>query len=299
MDVVHCFQYFTLPTFLAAGFGWLRRRPVFVSDLGGGGWTPGYQIDQSRWLTAQLPISRYAARELPGRNKAHEVIYGGVDPERYPMRPELAHDGSIVFLGRILPHKGIHHLIDAVDPSVPLHVVGPAPDPEYLSLLRRAATGKLVSFHHGLSDQEVVAFLHRAMALVHPTPVDDTGSARAHELLGLAPLEAMACGCPVVASDVASLPEVVADEESGLLIAPNDPRTIREALDRLGREPNLWVRLSAGARARVVADFTWDAVARRCRTLYTRSFRSDPGDGVSSRVAERRPAPDLAPPVDP
>ncbi|MES1211166.1 MAG: glycosyltransferase, partial [Acidobacteriota bacterium] len=66
-DVIHCHQYFTLPTFLSALYGGLRKRPVFVTDLGGGGWTPAYQIDQSRWIAAHLPLSEYAARSLPGR----------------------------------------------------------------------------------------------------------------------------------------------------------------------------------------------------------------------------------------
>ena len=55
------------------------------------------------------------------------------------------------------------------------------------------------------------------MALVHPTPVDERGSAGAHELFGLALVEAMARGCPVIAADAASLPEIVTPEVDGLL----------------------------------------------------------------------------------
>lgn len=269
-DVIHCFQYFVLPTFLAAAYGRARRRRVFVSDLGGGGWTPGYHVDQSRWITAHLPISQYAARALPGRRTAYEVIYGGVDAARYPMRPAACHDGSVVFLGRILPHKGIHHLVDAVRPETPLHVVGPALDNAYLAELRRRAAGKSVRFHHGLSDAEVVELLQRALALVHPTPVDAAGSPGANELLGLAPIEAMACGCPVVATAVGPLPEVVADGESGLLVPPNDPQAIRDALDRLRADEALWAALSRGARERAVTRFTWERVAAHCLEIYGR-----------------------------
>jgi len=270
-DVIHCFQYYVLPTFLATAYGRLRRRRVFVSDLGGGGWTPGYHVDQSRWLTAHLPISHYAARALPGRRTVHEVIYGGVDPARYPMRQTPDHDGSVVFLGRMLPHKGIHHLVEAVEPGTELHLVGPALDTAYLESLHAVAEGKRVRFHHGLTDAEVVALLQQAMALVHPTPVDETGSARAHELLGLAPIEAMACGCPVVASDAASLPEVVADGVSGLLVPPNDPAAIRQALARLREDDVLWRTLSRSAHDRVLEHFTWHRVARHCLDLYTRT----------------------------
>lgn len=267
-DVVHCFQYHTLPTFVAALSGRLRRVPVFVSDLGGSGWTPAYHVDQSRWIAAHLPISRYAARALAGRNRRHRVVWGGVDPARWPMRPEPAHDGSVAFLGRLLPHKGVHHLVEALPAGTTLHLIGTEAAPEYLERILALGRGKDVRLHRGLPDAAVVRFLQRAMALVHPTPVDANGSAGAAELLGLAPIEAMACGCPVVASDAASLPEVVADGVAGLLVPPNRPQAIAAALGRLAADPELWRRLSAGARARVEAELTWERTAERCLDAY-------------------------------
>ena len=267
-DVIHCHQYFVLPTFLAALTGRLRGSRVFVSDLGGGDWTPAYQIDQSRWIAAHLPISEYAARGLHGRNRRYRVIHGGVDLGRYPMRLEGEHDGSAVFLGRVLPHKGVHFLIEGLPPGIPLHVIGPLLDPGYLERLRALAAGKDVCFHGPLPDAEVIERLGRAMALVHPTPVGPDGSAGVHELFGLALVEAMARGCPVIASDAASLPEIVEPEVSGLLVPPNDPAAIGGALGRLRGDLELWRRLSAGARRRVEEHFTWEKVAGRCLEAY-------------------------------
>jgi len=267
-DVVHCHQYNVFPTFLAALFGRLQGSRVFVSDLGGGAWTPGYHVDQSRWIDAHLPISRYAARELPGRNRRAAVIYGGVDLDRHPMRASPTHDGSAVFLGRLLPHKGVHYLIAGLPPGLPLHVVGVAPDPGYLARLRTLAAGRAVDFEVGLPDDGVVRRLRAAMALVHPTPVDAAGSSRGNELFGLALVEAMACGCPVIASDVPPLSEIVIDGKSGLLVPPNDPPAIAAALARLAAQPDLWRRLSAGARERVVEHFTWERVVERCLAAY-------------------------------
>jgi len=273
-EVVHCHQFHTLPTFLAALWGRTRGKRVFASDLGGGGWTPGYQIDVSRWLDAHLPISAYAARGLSGGNPRHRVIYGGVDLARYPMRREPAagdgggHDGSAVFLGRILPHKGVHHLIEGLPDGLPLAILGTAGDAGYLARLRELAHGRPVAFHLGLADADVSARLGRAMALVHPTPVDTRGQAGGNELFGLALVEAMARGCPVVASRVASLPEIVEDEESGLLVPPNDPQAIGAALERLRDDGELWRRLSRGARVRVEERFTWERVVDRCLAAY-------------------------------
>jgi glycosyltransferase involved in cell wall biosynthesis len=269
MDVVHCHQYFVLPTFFAALAGRLGGRRVFVSDLGGGGWTPGYRIDQSRWITAHLPLSAYAARHLPGRNKRHRILWGGVDPLLYPMRAAAEHDGSVVFLGRLLPHKGVHFLIEGLPPGIPLHVIGPQPDAAYRDRLAALARGRDVRFHGALSDEAVRERLGSAMALAHPTPVDASGDAGARELFGLALVEAMARGCPVIASDAASLPEIVESGRSGLLVPPNDPAALGRAIGSLRDDPELWRRLSAGARRRVEAEFTWERVVERCLEAYT------------------------------
>ena len=266
--VIHCHQLNVLSTFLAAWWGARQGSRVFVSDLGGGGWTPGYQIDIARWITAQLPISRYAARGLAARGVPHTVIHGGVDLARYPCRETWEHDGSVVFLGRILPHKGIHFLVEGVPPDIPLHVIGPVVDPEYRASLGRLAERKRVLFHSDLPDAEVRKFLRHAMVLVHPTPVDSQGSAGVNELFGLALVEAMACGCPVIASNAASLPEIVRHEEEGLLVPPNNPAGIRAAIGRLSSDRELWRRLAAAARRRVETHFTWDRVVDRCLDAY-------------------------------
>lgn len=267
-DVVHAFQYFTLPTFLSLFWRRGLGNHTFVTDLGGGSWTPGYQIDQSRWLDGHLPLSEYAARSLPGRPRPHRIILGGVDLTAFERRREPVHDGSVVFLGRILPHKGIHHLVEAMTPERTLHIIGPVVDASYLDHLQRLSSGKLIRFHHGLPDSEVVGYLRKAMVLVHPTPVDPTGSARANELLGLALLEAMACGCPVIASHAASLPELVENGGSGYLVTPNSPEEIRARIEALARDMESWRRVSQRAASIVAERFTWEATADRCIRAY-------------------------------
>jgi glycosyltransferase involved in cell wall biosynthesis len=265
---IHCYQFNTLPTFLAALFGRLHRVATFVSDLGGGGWTPGYHLDLSGWIRGQLPISQYAARHMPGRCGNAGVIYGGVDLARFRPRATLSHDGSVVFLGRILPHKGIHFLIEAVPDNCPLRVIGPVGSVEYLDHLKRLAKRKRVEFLHTLTDAEVAAQLRAAAVLVHPTPTDSEGRAGASELLGLAVLEAMASNCPVVVSDAASLPELVVNGISGLVIPPNDPGAIRRAIETLLADRGVWLRLATEGRKRVEDQFAWPKVVERCLQAY-------------------------------
>jgi glycosyltransferase involved in cell wall biosynthesis len=267
-SVVHCFQYFSLSTFMAAWSARLQGASVFVTDLGGGGWTPGYQIDVSRWIDGHLPLSRYAARGLPGENRRFQILGGAVDTTIFTMRAQPEHDGSVVFLGRVLPHKGVHFLIRALPSGTRLHVIGPATDAAYRAELEILAAGKAVSFHQGLDDDAVVKLLQRAMALVHPTPVDDDGNARANELFGLALVEGMACGCPIIATRAASLPEIVIDGITGILVEPNEPGTIARAIGTLNEDPVRWHAMSRAARKRVEQEYVWSTVALRCLAAY-------------------------------
>lgn len=265
---VHCHQFNTLPTFMAAAFCRLNKVPAFVSDLGGGGWTPGYQFDINRWLAGHLPISQYAARRIPGRHDNVRVIYGGVDLATFRPRDALAHDGHVVFLGRVLEHKGIHFLIEGLPEGIPLKVIGPVGDPAYLDRLKALAGGKQVRFLHGLTDAEVASELRSAAVLVHPTPTDAQGDAGANELLGIAVLEAMASNCPVVVSAAASLPELVEAGVSGTVVPPNDPAAIGAAIRGLLASPDRWAGFAAAGRIRVEERFTWPQVAERCLRAY-------------------------------
>src|SRR5204863_5377575 len=90
------------------------------------------------------------------------------------------------------------------------------------------------------------------------------------ELLGQTPLEAMACGTPAIVTNVASLPEVVADGETGFVVPPNDPTALREKIRWLLDRPAEVERMGAAGRRRVLEHFSWDAVARRCLTAYSK-----------------------------
>src|SRR3712207_2197587 len=95
-----------------------------------------------------------------------------------------------------------------------------------------------------------------------------------YEPLGIVNLEAMACGTAVVASRVGGIPEVVVDEETGVLVDldPADPadfeRRLAAALDRVVGDPALAARMGEAGRVRAVAEFSWDSVATRTVDLY-------------------------------
>jgi glycosyltransferase involved in cell wall biosynthesis len=90
-------------------------------------------------------------------------------------------------------------------------------------------------------------------------------SASEYEGFGLTVLEAMASGCAVVAVDNTSIPEVVGD--AGVLVAASDADLLAEALRALSKDPERRAALGSAARRRAAA-FTWEATARRTRTVY-------------------------------
>ena len=138
---------------LAALFTRLRRRRVFGTDLGGGGWDVSAYLSTDRWFHGHLHISEYS-RMVAGHESSPRarVILGGVDADKFS--PAAAADEGVLFVGRLLPHKGVHDLIDAVAPDVPLRIVGRALDADYANNLRARAAGKCVTFVHDADDEQ-------------------------------------------------------------------------------------------------------------------------------------------------
>jgi glycosyltransferase involved in cell wall biosynthesis len=113
------------------------------------------------------------------------------------------------------------------------------------------------------------AALARAAVFVLPCREAASGE---RDGLPVAMTEAMAVGVPVVATGVSGIPEVVQDGESGLLVPPDDPDALADAIDRVLADDALRHRLAAGAR-RAVADFDLASSAALLRRL----FREGPG----------------------
>jgi glycosyltransferase involved in cell wall biosynthesis len=88
------------------------------------------------------------------------------------------------------------------------------------------------------------------------------------ELLGQTLLEGMACGTPVICTDVASMPEVVIDGVTGFVVPPNNPSALAEKLVWLTEHPSEARRLGEAARKHVLEKFTWPRVVKRCLEIY-------------------------------
>jgi glycosyltransferase involved in cell wall biosynthesis len=115
--------------------------------------------------------------------------------------------------------------------------------------------------------QDLVTLYSGAVALVYPS---------VYEGFGLPVLEAMACGCPVITADRASLPEVAG--EAALLVDPSSPEKLAEAIVAVAGDPGERVRRAAAGRAHAAA-FTWRRTAEAMLDVFTDAQRLRPGAG--------------------
>ncbi len=273
-DVIHCHQQHILASSLTALCGRLARRKVFVTDLGGGGWDVSAYMNTDRWYRGHLHISEYS-RKVFGHDGQpwSDVILGGIDTEKFSPDTAVRRDGSVLFVGRLLPHKGVNYLVQAMPPDVPLTLIGRAMDERYLSDLQSLATGKQITFRHDCTDEDIVHAYRSAMCIVLPSVYRDVYGQETNvpELLGQTLLEGMACGTPAICTDVASMPEIVEEGRSGFIVPPNDPSAICRRIAWLREHPEEAARMGIAARQRVLDKFTWPTVVNRCLEIYARS----------------------------
>ena len=187
-----------------------------------------------------------------------EVIHYGLDepPEPWGANPALElGDGPIVAAtSRLVPQKGVDVAVRAAAGlDVTLIVLGEGPEREPLETLARELGVRLL-----LPGRvpDVAAVLRRADVFVHPAR---------WEGFGLAVLEAMLCSLPVVATNVSSLPELVADGESGVLVPPDDPEALRAALARVLADPG---KLGASGYDRARREFSVERMATKTAAIY-------------------------------
>jgi glycosyltransferase involved in cell wall biosynthesis len=178
-------------------------------------------------------------------------------PPRDELRADLGLDGSVLaFAGRLGPQKAVGVLLRALADvqDVALVIAGDGPDRAALERnVRELGLDGRVRFLGGVPREQVLRLFGAADASVLPS---------AWENFPHSVVEALAVGCPVIATAVGGVPEVVRDGVNGLLVRPGDPEALREAIARFFADDELRRRLAAAA-AGSVAGYSEDAVFAR------------------------------------
>jgi glycosyltransferase involved in cell wall biosynthesis len=269
--IIHCHQPHVMASNVAALFGRVTGKRIVATDLGGGAWSLSGYLNIDCWFHRHLHISEYSRQVYGHQDKSWaSVILGGVDTEKFSPDPEVRQDGTVLFVGRLLPHKGVNDLLDAVGPDQPVELIGQPYHAAFLACLQEKAVGKCVRFRHDCDDAELVQAYRRAICVVLPSVYRSIygDTTTVPELLGQTLIEGMACGTPAVCTAVASMPEVVEDGVTGFIVSPNDPAALGEKLRWLREHPAEAEQMGRNARQQVLDKFTWPEVVVRCLRAY-------------------------------
>ncbi|MFL6209376.1 MAG: glycosyltransferase family 4 protein [Pyrinomonadaceae bacterium] len=221
----------------------------------------GYRIyARAEWRNArafdQLLVNSHFSRESVLRTYGVDarVCYLGVDTEKFTWR-DLPKENYVVGVGAIAPRKNVRLVIEALArvpaPRPRLVWIGDVARTEYVAELEQLAHATGVEFTPlvQVDDEALIDTLNRALLMVYTPRL---------EPFGFAPLEANACGLPVVAVAEGGVRETIRDGVNGLLVE-HDPQAVADAIAYLLQHPTEAARMGQHARQLVVEN--WSVIA--------------------------------------
>ena len=292
-DLIHVIS--TYPTFtdIALLTGKALNKPVVVThqlDGGAEGWL-GRAITKFYHRTVASPLIHLADRVVSTShsyastspilspildrvkvipNAVDETIFHpSVDGSRVAAEYGLENSRNLLFVGRLVPYKGIEYLLSALKilhnefADIHLLIVGDGELKEKLThQADKLGITRQVNFVGHIPNSRLPAFYVNSELAVLP-------SISRLEAFGITLIEAMACGKPVVASSIPGVKEVVHEGATGFLVPPKDPTALARAISRIIRKKNLAEKMGRRARKRVEEKYTWKRVASSYDRLYS------------------------------
>ncbi len=280
--IIHTHMYWAALWGRLAGI--LAGVPVMVNSVHGPEfWKSRGQVWQERflnhWTSRHIAVARDGLEIRVRRERVRPdrilLIPNGVTIPVQPRDHELARRVRTEFgvpvgapiigsVGRLVVEKGYEHLLEALK-LVRVEV----PNLRWLAVgdghLRPALTARAAAL--GLDDAVIWAGLRQDVESLLPA-MDLWVMSSIEEGLPVALLEAMAAGCPIVATRVGGIPDAVDDGREALLVPVADPAALARAIVQLLRDPVRARELGDCARARVMAEYSVESVARRIEAVY-------------------------------
>lgn len=275
VDVIHLmansgwsWQLHSAPTLWLS---WLRSTPVIVNYRGG---EAQVYFDRSfRWVkpslkkaTATVVPSAYLHTVFERFGETTQIIPNIIDRELFhPQANKTSDTFTLVITRNLEAIYGIDTAIRAFaqvfakDPSLRLRIAGSGPEESALrTLTQKLAITDAVSFEGRLDRPGIVALYADADAMLNPSTVDNMPNSV---------LEALACGLPVISTDVGGVPFIVTHGETALLVPPSDVAAMAQAIEDLKSNPTLHSSLSENGLAQI-EQYTWPRVRRQWLDLY-------------------------------
>lgn len=203
--------------------------------------------------------------------------------EFYPVNREIActlvglrtDEKILLQLGRMVARKGVDNVVRALgrlkNTGVPYRLVvvgGETDNPDPMACPEIARLQRIAKEEGVENNVTFVGRKNRDILKYYYSSADIFISTPWYEPFGITPLEAMACGTPVIGSNVGGIKYSVADGKTGFLVPPNDPDALAAKVHLLTSNPALLQQMKKASKQRVQENFTWQKVAKMVADLY-------------------------------
>jgi glycosyltransferase involved in cell wall biosynthesis len=219
------------------------------------------------------------------------VVPCGIDTRRFtpdgPALPRPADRSRVVYVGRLVERKGIATAVLAMChlPDAELVIAG-GPDAAELAADPQARRLIDLAAREGLTDRvRLVGRLEHANLPALLRSADALVSVPWYEPFGIAPVEAMACGVPVVTSNVGGMLDTVVDGVTGVHVPPREPAALGAALRRLLADPRQASAMGRAGARRAARRYSWQHVAMATEAVYEQVMRGRQRSAVDVRHA--------------
>ncbi len=255
---------------LAERMGWPEKESDFYRTAN---FIEGESIRHAdAWMASSANIAEFSADfySIP-REKIH-VVHCGIDCNLFKPADNYAISAQrpiVLFVGNIAESKGLCTLFESLPelvtrhPDILLRIVGGEND----------LSRKLEARAHGegiAKNLEIIPFVHDRDEIIELFQQADVFASPADHENGVANVyvEAMACGCPVIAGNTGGSPEAVIDGKTGFLIPPRDVQALTSAIDKILSDDNLRNKMKESARIHVEGYFARDKYVQRVLSAY-------------------------------
>ncbi len=286
-DLIHTHSYRTFSTTFLGILNKKIKKPIILSPYGSISYSNKGKIKylykiQDR-LTQKRPIilaKKIIAETIYEKNEIIkfgsskdkiEVVYRDVDTNLFKRIDKIESNIQyIVYIGRITRIKGIDLLLTAVSRlKIPfkLLIIGPILDyfyyKELLDLIIKHKLGSKIIFLGEINNEKIPFYCSIASVLVLPS---------IYENLGGIIMEAQSCECPVIASRIGGIPEVMQDGQTGFLLDSRNPSELTQKIEILIRDDGLRKQFGKSAREFIINNFTADKFNNKIIKIYENSL---------------------------
>jgi glycosyltransferase involved in cell wall biosynthesis len=184
--------------------------------------------------------------------KKYHVKNMAVIPNGIHLSNNISHGKKILFIGRLVPEKGVTYLIDAVkDIEQEVNIFGTGP--EYKNLKNQANTNKKVKFCGKFPNSKINTILKDGRVLVLPS---------ISEGLPNVILEAMNLGVPVIATKVGGIPDIIKTGQNGILVEPENANKLKEAITTLMNNEKIRNKMSKNCK-KEIKKYSWGKIIQQ------------------------------------